>query len=203
MSLTAQCTANLRSLGSQKKRTPQYLERDDIEREAFLEKVQKIPEGSIVFIDETGISDNEIPACAWSYSGVRAPGPTRGRSHKRVSIVASLKRGKLSSAMVLDGAFNGDAFEAYISQVLLPKCVPGDVVIMDNAQIHKSPRIREILKTKQCELLYQPKYSPDLNPIEHQWSPLKAEIRRSIEKDIAMNFCIFEKASEILKLRLA
>ena len=33
--------------------------------------------------------------------------------------------------MVLDGPINGDWFEAYVTQVLVPELRPGDVVIMD------------------------------------------------------------------------
>jgi hypothetical protein len=33
--------------------------------------------------------------------------------------------------MVLDGPLNGDWFEAYVTQVLVPELRPGDVVVMD------------------------------------------------------------------------
>ncbi len=35
-----------------------------------------------------------------------------------------------------DGPMNGDAFLAYVEQVLVPTLVPGDVVIMDNLPAH-------------------------------------------------------------------
>ncbi len=39
--------------------------------------------------------------------------------------------------MVLDGPMSGDAFLAYVRQVLVPELAPGDVVIMDNLPAHK------------------------------------------------------------------
>ena len=47
----------------------------------------------------------------------------------------------MGPAMVLDGAINREAFDAYVEQ-LLPALVPGQIVILDNLAVHKSPRAR-------------------------------------------------------------
>jgi len=36
--------------------------------------------------------------------------------------------------MVLGGPINGDWFEAYVAQVLVPELRPGDIVIMDSCR---------------------------------------------------------------------
>jgi hypothetical protein len=36
--------------------------------------------------------------------------------------------------MVLDGPINGDAFQAYVEQVLVPQLAPGDTVVMCKRQ---------------------------------------------------------------------
>jgi transposase len=48
---------------------------------------------------------------------------------------------------------------------------------MDNASIHKRKEIREVIEKAGCHLVFQPTYSPDLNPIERFWSWLKRKIR--------------------------
>ena len=61
------------------------------------------------------------------------------------------------------------------------------VVIMDNASFeqarclrgHKSDKIRVSIENCGAELLYLPKYSPDLNPIEKCWFPLKTKIKKA------------------------
>ena len=66
---------------------------------------------------------------------------------------------------VLDGPMDGDAFRAYVSQVLAPELTTGDVVIMDNLPAHKVHGVRQ-RSSGWAMLLYLPAYSPDFNPIE-------------------------------------
>jgi hypothetical protein len=49
---------------------------------------------------------------------------------------------------------------------LIEELKPRQVVIMDNAAFHRSPRTRELIESVGCQLIFLPPYSPDLNPIE-------------------------------------
>lgn len=64
---------------------------------------------------------------------------------------------------------------------LVPNLGPGMTVIMDNASFHKHPDTGAIIKPANCNLLYLPPYSPDLNPIEHDFANLKR--RRSLHPE--------------------
>lgn len=79
--------------------------------------------------------------------------------------------------MVVDGAVNGDVFEAFVRKVLAPVLKPGDIVIMDNLSSHKRPKVRELLEEKRATLRYLPPYSPDWNPIEMVFSKVKQSLR--------------------------
>jgi transposase len=47
------------------------------------------------------------------------------------------------------------------------------LVVMDNASFHKNARTKELIESKNCQILYLPPYSPDLNPIEKCWGTIK------------------------------
>ena len=49
---------------------------------------------------------------------------------------------------------------------------------MDNINFHKSIKVKELIESVCCSILYLPTYSPDLNPIEHYWFKIKNEIRK-------------------------
>jgi transposase len=73
---------------------------------------------------------------------------------------------------------NGEAFRAYVEQVLVPELAAGDVVVMDNLPAHKVGGIREAIEQAGATLLYLPPYSPDFNPIEMAFAKLKASYAR-------------------------
>jgi transposase len=73
----------------------------------------------------------------------------------------------------VQGATTRVVFEAYIEKVLLPSLRRGQVVVMDNLSAHKGERVRELVRSAGCELLYLPPYSPDFSPIEETFSKVK------------------------------
>ncbi|WP_255563465.1 transposase, partial [Wolbachia endosymbiont of Bemisia tabaci] len=69
-------------------------------------------------------------------------------------------------------------FESYVEQILIRNLRAGQTVILDNISFHKTPRVRILIESVGCKVLYLPTYSPDLNPIEHYWFKIKHNIRK-------------------------
>ena len=86
--------------------------------------------------------------------------------------------------MVLDGTIHGDAFKAYVKQLLVPSLKPRDIVIMDNLSSRKVAGVREDIKTAKAYLLYLPSCSPDLNLIELAFSKLMALLRKAVARSL-------------------
>ena len=81
--------------------------------------------------------------------------------------------------MVLDGPMTGQAFLAYVEQVLIPTLKPGDIVALDNLPAHKIAAVRAAIEAAGAQLFLLPPYSPDMNPIEMAFSKLKTLLRQA------------------------
>ena len=103
---------------------------------------------------------------------------------KTTTFTAGLRIGGLAAPMILDGPMDGDAFRAYVTQVLVPELEPGDIVIMDNLPAHKVSGVRDPIEAAGARLLYLPPYSPDFNPIEMAFAKLKALLRAAAARSI-------------------
>jgi transposase len=63
--------------------------------------------------------------------------------------------------------------------VLLPTLKPGDIVVMDNLGSHKGAAVRRAIRSVGARLIFLPKYSPDLNPIEQLFAKIKHWLRKA------------------------
>jgi transposase len=84
----------------------------------------------------------------------------------------------IGAAMNVEGATDGAAFEAYVEHFLSPTLKRGQIVVMDNLQVHKMKRVSKLLEGSGAEVLFLAPYSPDYNPIEEAFSKVKGILRR-------------------------
>ena len=101
---------------------------------------------------------------------------------KTTTFTAGLRFDGLVAPFVLDGPMNGEAFLAYVEQVLAPCLSEDDKVVIDNLPAHKVKGVREAIEARGAKLIYLPPYSPDLNPIEMIFAKLKALLRKAAER---------------------
>ena len=79
---------------------------------------------------------------------------------------------------------DGESFLAYVEQILVPTLKPGDIVIIDNLGSHRGKAIRRLIRSAGARLLFLPKYSPDLNPIEQLFAKLKHWLRKAAKRTV-------------------
>jgi len=51
-------------------------------------------------------------------------------------------------------------------------------LVIDNASFHKAKKIKDLIENYGFKVLFLSPYSPDLNPIEHQWWILKLALAK-------------------------
>src|SRR5215204_2824386 len=139
----------------------------------------------LVFIDETAVTTKMVRLYGRSPRGVELIGRAPFGKWQTVTFVAALRHNKMAAPMVIDGAMNGEAFLAYIEQCLVPTLRRGEIVMMDNVNLHKCVGVREAVENIGATLCYLPKYSPDLNPIEMAFSKFKAFLRKLAERTVS------------------
>jgi transposase len=132
----------------------------------------------LVFIDETSVKTNLTRQYGRSLCGKRLEMDAPFGAWGTQTFIAGLKHDNLIAPWVIKGAMDGEAFEAYVRNVLAPELQPGTVVICDNLATHYNQAAAATLREVGCWFLYLPPYSPDLNPIEMAFSKLKAHLRR-------------------------
>jgi transposase len=125
------------------------------------------------------VDDNEVILTGWEQRGKRCYAKKRAFRKARYNIIAGLNSNRLIAPFLFEGHSNTAIYETYLERVLIPALKPGMVLIIDNARFHKSKKIIALIEAAQCEIIYLPPYSPDLNPIEHHWSAVKHAIKKA------------------------
>lgn len=153
-------------------------------REAWFQAQPDLDPEHLVFIDETGASTKMARLRGRAKRGERCRAPVPHDHWQTTTFTGALRLSGMTAPMVLDGPMNGDAFLAYVEQVLVPTLRPGDIVVMDNLPAHKPGRVRSLIEAAGARLRYLPPYSPDFNPIENAFAKLKALLRKAAARTL-------------------
>jgi transposase len=133
----------------------------------------------LVFIDETWTKTNMTRLRGWAPKGERLVDKVPHGRWKTATFLAALRNDRIEAPCLFDGPINGERFHAYVEQFLAPTLKPGDVVILDNLGSHKGKAVRRVIRDVGARLVFLPKYSPDLNPIEQAFAKFKTLLRKA------------------------
>jgi transposase len=162
-----------------KKKTLGATERNEQERASWREQMKELDAKRLVVLDECGSNIALTPIYARAPKGQRARGSVPRHRGKNTTLLASLSLEGIGASMIIEGAANATAFEAYLEQILVPSLHAGQIVVMDNLSVHKGARVRQLIEEKGCQVLFLPAYSPDFSPIEETFSKIKVFLRRA------------------------
>lgn len=120
----------------------------------------------------------------WAPRGERLVAKVPHGKWKTTTFLAALRHDRIEAPCLFDGAINAERFLAYVEQTLVPTLKPGDVVVLDNLGSHKGKAVRHAIRAAGAHLIFLPKYSPDLNPIEQVFAKLKTLLRKKAARTV-------------------
>ncbi|KAJ8475072.1 hypothetical protein ONZ45_g15735 [Pleurotus djamor] len=166
-----------------KKITKNACERSAEKRAAFRYEygIQFTPEQT-VFVDESSFDRRTgVRNRGWTPRGERLSSNVFFVRGRRYSLLPALSLQGIIHVKIVEGSFTSRLFYEFIEGLLdkmQPFPAPNSVIVMDNARIHKDPRVIDLIVSRGMRVMFLPPYSPDYNPIELAFSAIKAYVRR-------------------------
>jgi transposase len=132
----------------------------------------------LLFVDETSTPITLTPLWARAPRGQRAVGRIPRGKRPHIAWLATLHLTGMGESLVVDGPVDGRVFATFVERVLVPSLRPGQLVVLDNLNVHKSAQARRLIEAAGCQVVFLPSYSPDFNPIEAAFAKTKQALRR-------------------------
>ncbi len=160
---------------SREKKTLGYKERCDHKREAYQQQLttEKYRRKSLVFIDESGFQSESFRRYGYVQKGEPVQDLISSQRTRTTTLVAARKENVFTAHTLFEGSCNAELFNRWLECELCPHLGADHLVIMDNARIHRTQRTKELIEATKASLLYLPPYSPNYDPIEHDFANIK------------------------------
>ena len=110
----------------------------------------------------------------------------------RTNIIAAYVNKKIIAPGSFTTNCTADVFNFWVKECLINELIPGQVVVMDNASIHKTQETKKLIESVNCRVIFLPPYSPEFNPIEKFWARLKKWIKSNIGNLKNVKACLEE-----------
>ena len=127
----------------------------------------------MVYADESGFRDESHRRYGYAPKGKSVYGLISSQRSRTRTLLAARFEGTFSATRLLQGGCKSADFNDWLAEALCPRLTANDVLILDNAMLHKTSRTRELIEAAGARLLFLPPYSPDYNPIEHDFANIK------------------------------
>jgi len=130
------------------------------------------------FIDESGVTTVLTRLFGRAAPGMRVREAVPKNYGQSTSVVSLMGITGVETTMLVEGAVDTLACDAFGENFVRPCLRTGDVLVLDNLGAHRASRIEEIAESCGAKVIWLPPYSPDFSPIEQMWSKLKTHLRK-------------------------
>ena len=142
------------------------------------------------FIDETSFCIDDIVNYGYSKKGKEILKITKhSRNKERLTLLSSISKDSVKCKLI-KGSVNSDIYLDFISSI--KDYLKDRNLVQDNARIHHSKKVKEYAKNNNINMVYNPPYSPEFNPIELIFNKLKKEYRKLDHKNLEFDieYCL-------------
>jgi transposase len=132
----------------------------------------------LVFLDESSINYALTRLYGWGEKAERVVEGVFDGWFQRLSVLSTIRLSGQKVTSVFRGTLCKELFADYLQNRLAPSLGVDDVLVLDNSSVHRSKLVCEVFSRCGIRVLFLPRYSSDLNPIELMWSKIKAILRK-------------------------
>lgn len=162
-------------MATPEKKTLGYKERCDKKRQAYVQQLIQLKASgkSVVYADESGFRDHSYRRYGYAPKGEQVFGLISSQRTRTTTLIAARFEHSFTAARLFEGSCKANDFNDWLAEQLCPHLTAKHVVILDNARLHKTPQTQELIDASGAQLMFLPPYSPDYNPIEHDFANIK------------------------------
>lgn len=177
---------------SREKKTLGYKERCPKKRSAYRQELTALLKTgkSAVYVDESGFRDESHRRYGYALKGESVHGLISSQRNRTTTLLAARFQGTCTAVRLIQGGCKSADFNDWLSEILCPRLTANHVLILDNAMLHKTSQTRQLVEAMEASLLFLPPYSPDYNPIEHDFANIKR--KREYQPDSTLEDIIQE-----------
>ena len=158
---------------------------------------------NVIFIDETGYNVSMRSKYGRCLRGTNPHVNIRALKSRNISVCAALSKSELLYFKINTNAFRSITFSEYLKELFIiirDKQMERITFVMDNASIHKTREVTNLILENEFNIMFLPAYSPFLNPIENLFSKWKHLVRSQNPNNEAHLFELINScASQITK----
>lgn len=167
----------IRRMNLSRKRTHRVVLKEGLveERRAFRWQLSVIPPKDVISIDESAFYFDMKPQYGYSKKGTRLKVATHSCRQQRWTLLMAVSSSRVIDYELFQKSCDSVKFASFVSKL----DVSGKrYLMMDNASIHTTEKVKAVLRSKGILPLLLPAYSPEFQPIECVFSMVKSTYRR-------------------------
>ena len=157
---------------------------------------------NIVSIDESSFNLHMKPSYGWSKKGISISKSIKNPNRKTKTLTLAITKNKIIGYNLVNCSSNSLNFESFLKHDVFPH-ITNSLLLMDNARIHHSKNIVDLVNSTSNKILYNVPYNPETNPIEFVFSIIKSFVKnKEPSSELDLNKYILKSFSSVTPTKL-